>query len=70
MKLSGSVYDFGDQAVSQHLRSIAEELGEQAFLNGEDDADISHGHRPLYDLSSLLVRLAGEVETLEKAGSR
>ena len=67
MRLSGTVYDFGDQQLSRHLRDIAAELNEQAFLNGEDDADISRGYRPLYDLSALLGILAAEAEKLESS---
>ena len=67
MKLAGKVFDFGDQPLGVHLPDIAAELEEQAFINGEDDADISRGYRPLYDLSSLLERLAAEVDRLEKS---
>lgn len=66
MRLRGKVYDFGEQGLSEHLRDIAEEMSDQAFLNGEDDADISRGYKPLYDLSNLLVQLAAEAERLEK----
>ncbi|HLI96652.1 MAG TPA: hypothetical protein VKT72_11280 [Candidatus Baltobacteraceae bacterium] len=65
MKLAGKVFDFGDQPLSEHLHDIAIELGDQAFLNGEDDADISRGHRPLYDLSDLLEHLSIEAQKLE-----
>ncbi|HET6894533.1 MAG TPA: hypothetical protein VFH72_04030 [Candidatus Baltobacteraceae bacterium] len=70
MKLAGSVFDFGDQPVSEHLRDIAAELEEQAFLSGEDDADISRGYRPFYDLSTLLGRVAEDVQKLEEFGRK
>lgn len=66
MKLSGKVFDFGDRPISGHLHKIATEIEEQAFLNGEDDPDISRGHQPLYDLSRLLERLAAAVHDLEE----
>ena len=64
MRLEGSIYDFGDQKISDHLRSIAVELGEQACINGEDDQGLCET-QPLYELSSLVAALAGEVESLE-----
>lgn len=65
MKLAGSVFDFGDQPVSEHLRDIADELNEQAYINGEEDRGLCLG-QPLYDLSALVARLATEVRNLEK----
>gem|GEM_PF-3780312 len=64
MKLAGNVYDFGDQTVSRHLRDIAAELSEQAYINGEDDRSLCK-QQPLYDLAMLLDRLAVDAERLE-----
>ena len=64
MKLQGNVYDFGDGKLSEHLLSIADELSEQAYVNGEDDPGLCET-QPLYDLSDLLARLAVEAEKME-----
>lgn len=68
MRLAGKVYDFGDQSLSRHLRDIAEELSEQAYINGEDDPSLCEV-QPLYDLSALVERLASEAEKLERSSS-
>jgi hypothetical protein len=65
MKLAGKVFDFGDQKLGKHLRDIADELSEQAYINGEDDPSLCEV-QPLYDLSELLERLAAEAERLEE----
>ncbi len=61
MKLEGRVYNFGERSIGSHLRAIAEELDEQAFVNGEDDNDAGE-EAPLLDLSFLLKRVAAEVD--------
>lgn len=67
MKLAGNLYDFGDRRLSEHLHAIANELNEQAYINGEDDPSLCET-QPLYDLSSLLERLVAEAEKLERSG--
>ena len=67
MKLVGNVYDFGDGNPSEHLRAIAAELRDQAYINGEEDPSLCE-EQPLYDLSDLVARLALEVERLESIG--
>jgi hypothetical protein len=64
MQLKGHVYDFGDRTASEHLRSISEELEEQAFINGEEQPE-DRSYQPLHDLSDLLGRLAAEVRKME-----
>lgn len=64
VKLSGTVFDFGEGRPSEHLRAISLELSEQAYINGEEDAGLCL-EQPLYDLSSLIERIAEEVERLE-----
>lgn len=61
MRLEGKFYDFGEGTIGGHLRAIALEIDEQAFINGEDAPD-SRELQPLRDLSFLLQRIADELD--------